>query len=329
MNKKLRWTGIAVLLFVLLPAASHGSDDMVTVTLRNKAEVDSDKVLLGDIADITGGTEEVIDMLSGIIVCPSLAVDSEKKLLSSDIENKLIRNRINLRFVKINGASQIIASRKARKVTSEELKQAVIDYVYERMPWEEEEVIAEFTRPLIDISIPDGDVTIVVNSLSGSNYLGYNQFSLQVYLDGEQKERFLVGMNIRVFKEVVVSSRQLRRRDTIGSDDVELQKRELKTADKTPLSSLDDAVDKRLITSVPANRILYRSSLEEAPLVAKDQYVANRGRSRAVRLTTRVIAMDVGKSGQFIKVKNLASGKIVIAKVSSPEIVDVITTAAY
>ena len=325
MREKVWRTGIAVLLLMFLPAVSHGSEDVISIKLRSAADVTGGKVSLGDIADISGGNDDVIEMLSEITVCHSLAPGARKALLPRDIETELLRNRINLRYVRINGESQVIVSHKSTNVTSEELKEVVLDYVYEHMPWEKDEVVIELTRVLPAVSLPDKSVEYSVTRVSGSKYVGFSQFVLRIFSNGELKHRFVVGVNIRVFKDVVVSSRQLGRRSIIRNGDIEVQKRELKDTNKTPFLSVSEIVGKRLKTSIPANRILYQSSVEEAPLITRDQYVTIRGKMGAVCVTTRGRAIEEGKSGEFIQVKNLASGKIVIAKVTSPEIVDILT----
>ncbi len=328
MSERVRWTAVLVFMLVFAPAVSHGGDDVVMITLKASAGVSSDEVSLADIADISGGSDDVNEFLSGIVVCPSISVDTSKTLLPGDIEKQLARNRINLRFVRIDGAREVVVSRRSKKVTSEELKDVVLNYVYENMPWDKEEVIMDFTRELPDVSLLDEEASYSVAPLSDSKYIGFNQFSLRVFSGGKLEHRFVVGVNIRVFKEVVVSSRQLRRRGIISAEDVEIQKRELRDVHKTAFSSIDDVVGQRLKLSVAANRILYHSSIEEAPLIAKDQYVIIRGKNGAVCVTTRGKAIEEGKAGEFIQVKNLASGRIVIAKVTSPEIVDIVTAAA-
>jgi flagella basal body P-ring formation protein FlgA len=328
MSKKVRLVVVLVLLLMFAPAVSHGGDEVVTITLKSSASVSSDEVSLGDIADISGGGDDVNEFLSGITVCPSIAIDTSRTLVPSDIEKQLAWKRVNMRFVRIDGARQVVVSRKSQKVTSEELKDVVLNYVYENMPWEQEEVIVSFSRELPDVSLPDEEATYSVTPLSGSRYIGYNQFALQIHSGGKLEQRFVVGMTIRVFKNVVVSSRQLRRRGIVGAEDVELQRHELKDVNKTAFSSIDDVVGQRLMVSVPANRILYHSFIEEAPLVTKDQYVIIRGKNGAVCVTARGRAIEEGKAGEFIQVKNLASGKVVIAKVTSSEIVDISATAA-
>ena len=320
--------GIAVLLLMFLPAVSHGSEDVISISLKSAAEVTGGKVFLADIADISGGNDDVIKMLSEITVCHSLSPGPGKMLLHRDIETELLKNHINLRYVRIDGERQVVVSRKSTEVTSEELKEVVLDYVYEHMPWEKDDVVFEFTRVLPDISLPDEDVEYSVTRVGGSRYVGFNQFVLRIFSNGELKQRFVVGIDIRVFKDVVVSSRQLRRSSIIRSEDVEVQKRELKDTNKTPFLFVSEVVGKRLRTSVPANRILHQSSVEEAPVIARDQYVTIRGKKGAVCVTTRGRAIEEGKTGEFIQVKNLGSGKIVIARVTSPEIVDILTNMA-
>jgi flagella basal body P-ring formation protein FlgA len=323
-----QWMAWAATLILLLPTLSHGSEGTLAVTLRSDVEVTGDIVLLSDVAEVSGDSENAVKMLSEITVCSSPAGSDTKTVSRSDIRTTLSRCHIDLSSIALCGAMDTKISRKANELNSTELEQAVRDYVSANMPWEESEATIEFTSPLRGIIIPSGDVEYQVVRKSGTKYIGHYRFELRVRVDGVLRHSCFADLNIRVFKEIVVTSRQVRKNSIISSDDVEVKRCELKDTTRAPFESLRDVVGTRAIMTLPADRIVYSGLLEEAPAVMMDQYVTIRGRKGSILITTRGRTMEEGMPGEFIRVRNLASGQIVIARVTSAEIVDVVTAGS-
>lgn len=317
-------TGILAALLLVLPVLSHGSENAITISLKSVALVGGQKVLLGDIAEIRAASEDVVKMLSGIKMCASPSTGTRRALGPRDVELKLRDYSIALSDISINGASQVIVSRKTTEITADDLRKVIRDHIYRNMTWDRKGVTIEFRRDLTDISLPAGDIDLQAVLLSGTNYIGPQQFALSILADGELRKKLPVRVNIHVFQKVVVSTRQLSRKRIIRADDVELQMRELRQTGKTPFLDVNDVVGKRLKLSVSANYMLYHSTLEDAPAVQRGSYVTIRGKKGSITVSTRGQAMEEGGIGQDIQVKNLSSNRTVIARITGPDIVDVV-----
>ena len=301
-----------------------GSTDKVTITLKSAAEVGGGKALLGDIATISGGTKEVEEYLSQIVVCSSLEDSKSVVIRPGDVMSCLSRSRIDLSYISIDGAVQVSVSSKSRTISADEIKQAVIDHVRENMLWDSDDVEVEFTRSVSDIRLSSDGISICVDEPLGCDYLGYEQFALKLLKDGELVERISVPTRIRVHQDVVVSSRMISRNSILGRDNAELKRIELTDTSKAPITSLDDVAGKRITITVPAGRVIYHSLIETAPVIDKDQYVVIRGKKGALRITTRGKALEEGKPGDFIRVLNLSSSQVLVAKVTDQQTVDII-----
>ncbi|MGH1360157.1 MAG: flagellar basal body P-ring formation chaperone FlgA [Burkholderiaceae bacterium] len=119
-----------------------------------------------------------------------------------------------------------------------------------------------------------------------------------------------VPINVRVFGEVLVATRQLRARVAIDPADVELSEIELTRLPSKPLSDLM-AVDGQMTTrSIRTGQPIMAYHLRTEPTIARGDPVRIRVNGRGFSVVTNGSALVSGSDGKSIRVRT-ATGKVV------------------
>ena len=118
------------------------------------------------------------------------------------------------------------------------------------------------------------------------------------------------------FKEIKVAaiSRSIRRGDVITpSDVIEISIPENKATDIFPNSQ--DLIGRRAKTTIRAMKPIYARQLEPNFMICEDMPVTIIHNSSHVSVQMEGIALEKGQYGDWISVKNIKSGRIILAKV--------------
>lgn len=119
-----------------------------------------------------------------------------------------------------------------------------------------------------------------------------------------------VPINVRVFGEVLVATKQLRARAAISPADVELSEIELTRLPSKPLNDLM-AVDGQMTTrSIRVGQPIMAYHLRIKPTIARGDPVQIRVNGRGFSIVTHGSALVPGSNGKSIRVRT-ATGKIV------------------
>lgn len=126
-----------------------------------------------------------------------------------------------------------------------------------------------------------------------------------------------VPARVRVYRDVVVTSRAVPRNSVVGMQDIKLEQRDVSGLTAGYLGAPEKALGRVARRPMPIGAIIDRSALENRRLVRRGERVtilANAGRL-AVQMKGKAL-MD-GASGDRIRVKNLSSGRIVEGTVTA------------
>ena len=128
----------------------------------------------------------------------------------------------------------------------------------------------------------------------------------------------------RTIKEVKVAAikRSIRRGDVITPTDViEISIPENKATDIFP--NFKDLIGRRAKTTIKALTPVYSRQLETNFMIEKDMQIEIIHHSTHISVQMEGIALENGQFGDWIKVKNIKSGRIILAKVVAEKKVNV------
>ena len=147
--------------------------------------------------------------------------------------------------------------------------------------------------------------------------------TVRVRCDGGAPWTLFVPATVRLFRDVVVVTRPLKRDNVIGEGDVALRERDVGTLTQGFLNDLDQALGMKMVRSTVIDQVLTPQHLEQAEVVRKGDHVVITAHSGSLSVRMPGEALAKGGQGEQIRVRNLNSKRVVKARVTGPGQVEV------
>ncbi|TWC16334.1 flagella basal body P-ring formation protein FlgA [Pseudomonas sp. SJZ083] len=170
-----------------------------------------------------------------------------------------------------------------------------------RMPMCDKELTATLESP----ATPIGRVTVKVRCDSTSPWTVF------------------VPAQVRLFRDVVTTTRPLKRAGVIEPGDVMLRERDISLINQGYFTTLEQAVGQKLTRPTVANQVLTLVHLEQAEVISKGDQVVIIARSGTLSVRMPGEALSNGGLREQIRVKNLNSQRVIKAQVIAPGQVEV------
>ncbi|MDI2591454.1 flagellar basal body P-ring formation chaperone FlgA [Pseudomonas sp. N3-W] len=170
-----------------------------------------------------------------------------------------------------------------------------------RMPMCDKELTASLESP----AIPIGRVTV------------------KVRCEGTSPWSVFVPAQVRLFREVVTTTRPLRRAGIIEPGDVAMRERDISLINQGYFTALDQAIGQKLTRPTVTDQVLTLVHLEQAEVISKGDQVVITARSGTLSVRMPGEALSNGGLREQIRVKNLNSQRVIKAQVMAPGQVEV------
>jgi flagella basal body P-ring formation protein FlgA len=296
----------------------------IRIDVSGRAEVKGAVIKLGDIADVSwlAGDEGAAVRLREIEVGRSPLPGRERTLSLAVVRTRLRQAGFDPAEMVITGPSTIIVRTRPVLVDADDIAAAVRDYVTAKMPWDAHEAeVDALVDPRDQVLVPEGEISLVVEALTSTKFIGSTSVKVTVLVDGAAYCSFPVRVRVDVVKGVVVAARTIERHETIEPSDVRLETRDLAGVPAGAAFDLEAVVGMRASHTIPAGRVVVKSSVDPPPLVRKGDAVTIEAVLAGVTVSASGEALEDGCEGALIRVRNSATGTIVRAKVVSPGVV--------
>lgn len=147
--------------------------------------------------------------------------------------------------------------------------------------------------------------------------------TVKVRCDSSSPWTVFVPAQVRLFRDVVTTTRPLKRAAIIEPEDVMLRERDISLINQGYFTSLDQAIGQKLTRPTVADQVLTLVHLEQAEVISKGDQVVITARSGTLSVRMPGEALSNGGLREQIRVKNLNSQRIIKAQVIAPGQVEV------
>ena len=199
----------------------------------------------------------------------------------------------------------------SESVTCEQAIQAKVAAMYDLdTNWYRVEVLSHSLK-----SAEVNPQQLTLRPLSQKEPLGLFSMMADLKIDGERLESGQVRLKIRKYADVLVLLDNVRRSDPVTVEQLTLQRMEVTTLRERPLIEPSELVGNRAKRNLKRGNILTARDLEPIPDVEFGRDVAIVYIDGLCRISTEGKALQSGLAGEYIKVKNKSSGKIILARI--------------
>jgi len=200
-------------------------------------------------------------------------------------------------------------------IKGKDLKALVKKYIETNMPWKEENLRIEFLGRIIDPPVQGEKISCQVKSRQDEAYIGDSTFTVGIYDDGTLVREESVRVRMEVAMAVVVSAKILPRDVEINADDVKFVRKWFNQNPANIVTQMDDVIGKHPYSDIRQNIEIKRNMLKSVKTIKRGKMVKIVLENGPMMIVTFGLSEEDGSRGDFIKVKNISSNKIVYAKV--------------
>ncbi|MBO2927453.1 flagellar basal body P-ring formation chaperone FlgA [Metapseudomonas otitidis] len=173
--------------------------------------------------------------------------------------------------------------------------------------------------PRLRLATCDRDLTVSLESPAQP----IGRVTVKVRCEGSTPWSVFVPAQVRLFRNVIVAARPMRKGEELSSRDYNLVERDVGLLSQGYLTAPSQAEGYKLTRPVLVDQILTPTHVEMAEVVHKgDQVVISAG-SSTVQVKMPGEALSAGAIGDQIRVRNLNSKRVVKARVTGPGQVEV------
>ncbi len=199
------------------------------------------------------------------------------------------------------------------------LEQATTDYLRRSDIAGRHEIEVNRLDPRLRLASCDKPLTFKLESPAQP----IGRVTVRVSCEGSSRWSLFVPGQVRLFRDVIIAARPLKRDSTLSDTDVYLAERDVSLLTQGYLTSLDQVLGNKLTRPVQLDQALAPTLLQLAEVVRKGDQVVITARSGGINVRMPGEAMSDGAPGTQIRVKNLRSGRVVKARVAGPGQVEV------
>lgn len=199
------------------------------------------------------------------------------------------------------------------------LEQAVSDYLQRSNIAGRHQIQINRLDPRL--RLPLCELPLVTSLESPAEPIG--RVTLRVRCEGNSPWTVFVPGQVRLFREVVIASRPLKRDNLVTEMDVTLAERDVGLLNQGYLTALQQATGKKLTRALLADQVLAPVHVQQAEAIRKGDQVVISARSGGINVRMPGEALTDGAIGKQISVRNQRSNRVVKARVLGPGQVEV------
>lgn len=317
MQKRL-YTGLLLILTVALlwawPAAPSAAPTAV-IRVHDRVEIEGDEISLGQIAVIEGSDPRWIQQLKDIVIGRAPLPGKTRQYDQRYLAMRLKQHHVDLSAVILQVPPIVEVARSTVKISEQEIKQIVSDFILRNVVHENRTVRVKEIRVPKSVILSKGRVAYKVAAPRSRELMGKCSIAIDFSVNGHSQKKVWATAFIEILGPVVVTRKPLGRHKPITEDDIELTTMDLSDLPASVITDPGVVLGKRARRAVGAQIPLRADLIELPPLVKRGDLVVIIAQGNGLKITTLGQVKKKGRLGERIPVVNLDSKKILYARV--------------
>ena len=203
--------------------------------------------------------------------------------------------------------------------TREFLEQSVSDYLQRSQIEGRHEVEVNRLDPRLRLA--KCDVPLTTKLESPAQPVG--RTTVRVSCEGSTPWSVFVPAQVRLYRQVIVASRPLKRDSVLAAEDVTLAERDVGSLNQGYMTALDQVVGNKLTRASQPHQVITPNQISLAEIVRRGDQVVISARNAVINVRMPGEALSDGALGEQIRVKNTRSGRTIKARVTGAGQVEV------
>ncbi len=311
---------ILLMLLLMNSLPAMGSVKSTTsVHIHSTGEVSGHRILLGEIASISSLSPRSEKILSEIDLGESPGDGKVVQFTASDISQKLQSHVDEFKGVQVTIPESIIIRQREKSITATGVKEKIEDIVRSLLPdptWEYEVSEVTLAQVVESLKITGYQIIAPLNRPKGN-------FSFELIAqEHAAPRRFWVTAKVKYFARTAILTRQIAAHTRFQPSDLNWERKEVTYLLDIPATKSEVATGLAKMTLMPGTMLL-RSHFEREMALKFGEEVDLLAGDEQLLVATKGIAQQNAFIGDTVKVKSLATNKIVDGVVTGRGVVNV------
>jgi flagella basal body P-ring formation protein FlgA len=307
------WLCLSIAAFICVPLVSWGAS--IVITVPSEAQVQGPQITLGDVAEIQGEPADTVARMRHVLLGQAPPAGVERLLSKSTLVTQLKHQGLWTQGLQFQGALQIRVMRASQRLEPQHLETVVRQALSRRLPQTTPPPSIRAIRGLSPVFVPLGPVQYEV-TVSGRNMaLGSTAFTLSIQVAGKVEKQLHGTATIAVAQEVVSLVRPVAQGEIITPDAVSRTQIQVTQPLRQVVTQPEDVIGKQARRALAGNAPLATQDVTTMAVVHRGDMVRIVLESPLIKVSTPGEALEAGKPGDTIRVKNTSSHREVRAQV--------------
>jgi flagella basal body P-ring formation protein FlgA len=300
---------------VLLYVPLLGWGASVVITVPPEAQVQGPQITLGDVATVQGESTDTVARMRHVLLGQAPPAGVERLLSKSTLVTQLKHQGLWTQEIEFQGALQIRVRRASQRLDLQHLETVVRQALSRRLSQTTQRTSIRDIRGLKPIFVPLGPVEYEVTVPGRHMLLGSTSFTLSIQVAGKVAKQLHGTATIAVAQEVVSLVRPVAQGEIITADAVSRTQVQVTQPLRQVVTQPADVIGKHARRSLAGNAPLSTQDVTTVPVVHRGGMVRIVLESPLIKMSTPGEALEAGKPGDTIRVKNTSSNREVRAQV--------------
>jgi flagella basal body P-ring formation protein FlgA len=311
---------IYVVLTTSVLAASPAS-----VSVYENVTISKSEVLLGDIAQISCDDANRVAELSAMKI-GTIPIPGQKMVLASRVfQLRIHSSGVNCDDISWTIPNTITINTNSQTITSEKFSQLGQEAITDQLKTQQEK--REYTLEVLTVPKP---MLVPMGTISYDSFLPIGlksvvptSVSIGVNIDGQPYKKALFRAQLHMYESVVVTNRVMAAGELVTPDSIHIEKKEIGalmpgyiTDSKKPIGFVIKRMTNR-------GTVLEDSMLDKPVIIKSGSTIHIKAIVGDASVQTQGVALQDGKEGQVIRVRNTGTKKIISGTVIDADVVTV------
>lgn len=316
------WRGAAALLLalVLVPVPAWA----LAVQLPDSVTVNGPTLCLGDVAYIYGDDAAQVAAWQKLPLGAAPAPGASQVLTNDTIRQRLLAAGQDLSGVDWQGAPQVNITAASQTIDTDALTAAARQALLAQLTLPPQDVTVAVRRAPPPVVAPPGTVELAAVVPSSLRFGAPVAVEVNVRVNDALVRSVPVLFDVTGYIAVVTAQRPLAARTILGANDVALVRQRVEELPPGYFTSLSQVLGQSLRRPVGMGTVLSRGSVVPPVVVHRGGSVVIEARVNGIEVHAAGVALNDGAQGQVIRVQNVASRRILPARVVDATTVRVI-----
>jgi flagella basal body P-ring formation protein FlgA len=304
---------------------------VVSIVLPPTAEAARSEVMIGDVTTIEGGDAAVRKRIGALDLADAPELGKTTRLTQALIAHRIRIAGIDSRHYSIQGADAIVLSTRGNRVSEQEIVSAARQFLLTKVPWNPADVSIEVSRPIrnpVHVAGSRDDLRFEASLRSPQVTLGTVRVDVSVISRGVKQAEVSVSLEIHLCRTIAVAARRIDRGQLLTEEDVFFERRAVDNIAgflTEPDSPVGKRIGRTLVPLQPITKTDVDAAEPDTAIVIRQRdavKIVARGTGLVISATGE--ALQDGRTGQMIRVRNVDSKAVVTGRVINSNEVQVV-----